>query len=658
LCSIVVLAAVPGLLAARIVFTPGPGRTLAACTIGPIWGYGATSVVLLPMWSLGLRGAVLLTAPLLASVLAAGAATLARGTVAARPARRSDLAAVLLLVALVPALVGRPFSRVGENVPDGRAYRAYFTADTVWRMAVVAELSKGEFPPRNPFYRGDRMHYYWLAHLVPAAEYHAMHKRLSLEQVLLAHSLALGVAFVLFFFGFARQWVESTGAAATACVLALLGSSFEGLERLIHLWRAQVSFGLLDTLNIDAVTRWFYGSLPVDGLHRLLWYQPHHSTGYAMGLSALLVAAAARDGLSPRVMALCGVLLGLCLLLSSFSAIMLTLMVACVVMTRALSDSAWRRIPIAAVSAAVPLVAATALAFWLRYVDRTSSGLLYVTMNPLAFHHTAAALVLSFGPLLVGGVAGALLAWRTGAPRFVPLAAVVVVSLLFYFFVDLRDHQFVYVGWRAGHLLFIAFTVLTGYALQELARRSPPVPALSAAVAILLTLLSLPTFVIDYYNTQDISNRKMAAGFRWTLVLSHGELDMFNWIKRYTPADAVVQVEPYSRHPNTWAYVPAFAERRMAAGLPISMVPLQKYETASIHVRELYQNLDAEATYLSAAKLGIDYLIVGEPERQAYPDFEGVLRSSPARFREVFHANEVSLYLVEGRYQRVRAEAR
>ena len=84
----------------------------------------------------------------------------------------------------------------------------------------------------------------------------------------------------------------------------------------------------LKTLNIDAVTRWFYESLPVDGLQRLLWYQPQHSTAYALGLSALLVLAQAARPPSAAVLALCGLLLGLCLLLSTFSAIMLTSMVA------------------------------------------------------------------------------------------------------------------------------------------------------------------------------------------------------------------------------------------------------------------------------------------------------------------------------------------
>jgi hypothetical protein len=240
------------------------------------------------------------------------------------------------------------------------------------------------------------------------------------------------------------------------------------------------------------------------------------------------------------------------------------------------------------------------------------------------------------------------LAFRRGERRLLPLAAIVVISLLFYFFVDLRDHQFVYVGWRAGHLLFIAFTVLTAYAVQELVRmrRGPRLAGVAAAG--FLTLLSIPTFVIDFHNTQDIGNRQEGPGFPWTLVLSHDELAMLEWVKGYTPADAVVQVEPFTRNPATWAYVPAFAERRMSAGLPISMVPLRKYEIASGHVRALYQDRDPEVAYLRAAKLGIDYLIVGEPERRAYPGFESMLRSDPARFHEVFSRKDVSLYLVEG----------
>ena len=101
--------------------------------------------------------------------------------------------------------------------------------------------------------------------------------------------------------------------------------------------------------------------------------------------------------------------------------------------------------------------------------------------------------------------------------------------------------------------------------------------------------LSLPTFAIDFYNTQDITNQSPDDNYSWTLVLTHDEVAAFAWIRGSTPPEAVVQIEPHAREGRRWADVPAFAERRMSAGLPISMVPLAKYEEASHKVLALYQ---------------------------------------------------------------------
>ena len=288
----------PGVLAARLMYAAQPGRMFAAWVVGPIWGYGISSLVLLGLWVNGMRGAILLVAPILAAAIAVAAGAWLRGSLTPPRFRRADVVAVLLLLVMVPAIVGRPFSRVAEPVDNGVAYRAYFTADMVWRMAVVAEIAKGSVPPRNPFLRGKALHYYWLPHLVTAVEYRMVERRASLEQVLLVNSVALGLAFVLFLYGFIRHWVDSAGASAAAVCAALVFTSFEGLERVLVVWRTgapfDIAFAALKDLNIDAVTRWFYGSLPIDGLQRLLWYQPHHSTGYALGLSAC-----ARPGAGP-----------------------------------------------------------------------------------------------------------------------------------------------------------------------------------------------------------------------------------------------------------------------------------------------------------------------------------------------------------------------
>src|SRR4029077_7048369 len=74
---------------------------------------------------------------------------------------RSHSVALMLLLLLVPALLTRPFARLGSVDRDGHhLYRAYFIADFVWHTALTAELAKEESRPRNPFLATERVHYY------------------------------------------------------------------------------------------------------------------------------------------------------------------------------------------------------------------------------------------------------------------------------------------------------------------------------------------------------------------------------------------------------------------------------------------------------------------------------------------------------------------
>jgi hypothetical protein len=247
--------------------------------------------------------------------------------------------------------------------------------------------------------------------------------------------------------------------------------------------------------------------------------------------------------------------------------------------------------------------------------------------------------------MLFAGLGGLWVATRRNAPYADVFGVIIGVSLLFYFFVDVKDHQHVYVGWRSGHFMFFAFAGLAGYLLQELMRRARRVRVAALAVAIVMALAAAPTFAIDFYNTQDVANRSMGPGFPWTLILTPEEIQALEWIRQFTPRDAIVQVEPSVRNA-AWAYIPAFAERRMAAGIPISMVPLAKYEAASRRVTDLYKTTSLQAAYQQAKALRIDYLVVGPPERQAYPDFAAVVAGAPHLFRPAIVNASVAVYRV------------
>jgi len=646
LAAIVTWVCLPGVVTAWLIYRREPGGRAVAWLLGPAAGYVMTSLVLLAFWAAGVRSpALLAVAPVVASLLAWPASRLA-GRLSIPALGRRDIIAVCVVLLLVPLVVGRPYSRVGADIPEGRAYRAYFTADFVWAMAVVAEVSKGDFPPRNVFYRNDDLRYYWLGHLLPAVEYRAARGAIRLDKLLLVNDFIIALAFAGFLYVFVRHFVDSPAAAAAACAGVVLFSSFEGTEFLWRLWRGGGSLDAVRGMNIDAVSRWTYQSLPVDGLQRVLLYQRQHELGYMLGLGALLLLVQARERLRPGVLFLAGCLLAMSLLFSSFAAMMLTAVVTAVAAIRLIASRAWRTMLAGAGLAALPLAAALALSWALRYVDGGGS-LVAIGVNRMAAHNAPVAIALSFGPLLIGAAAGlCVAAWKRTLGRFWELVVAIAVCWLFYFFVDVPEHQHTYVGWRASHLLFISFAALTGYAIQELWAAGRRVRIAAVGTAAALAALAAPMVVIDLYNTQDIWNRAEGPGFRWTVILSPDEVEALDWIRAHTPPNARVQVEPSVRGRDTWDYIPAFAERRMSAGLPISMIPLKKYEVASARIKTLYESTSAEDAHARAAAECIDYLVVGPAERRAYAAFQPVLDSSPEHFTPVFRNASVGVYAV------------
>jgi hypothetical protein len=396
------------------------------------------------------------------------------------------------------------------------------------------------------------------------------------------------------------------------------------------------------------MTGWVYGSLRIDGLQRLLLYQPQHEAGYVLGFSALLLIAQARERIAPGVLFLSGLFLALSLLMSPFGAAIFAVVVGLYTAWRMAAAGQWVWMVPGALVAALPVAAAFAVTGLLHYAD-PDAQVVAIGVNPLAVRQWPIALFLSFGPVLILA-AGAMVAIlrRRLANVFLPALTVVAVCFVFYFLVDVPDVQGVYVGFHVGKVAFAAFAPLCAFALERIgALRGGARVVLGAGTAI-VALLALPTVLIDIYNTQDVHNRGPAPfGGSWTLVLSHGELSGLDWIKRFTDSRARVQMEPIARERGAWAYVPAFAERRMSAGMPTSMVPLDKYQRVSDRVKAVYQSTTADQAYQQAVDLCIDYLIVGDPERSAYPHATNVLESNLALFRPVFRNGVLDIYAVE-----------
>jgi hypothetical protein len=651
----------PGVVVVRRLYRDTP----AAAGLGWLWGgpigYALSSLLLLGARVLGFRGVwLVIICPAIAMIIAWQLPSLGPGLWVPRFGRRDVLAAALLII-LAVGVVALPFSHVGADLPDGRAYRVYFTADFVWTMAVVGELSKGDTIPANQFLAGESMHYYWMSYLLPSLEYCALGRQIRLDRLLLVNSLLIGVMFMAFFYGMARHITASRAAASIGCTFSLLFTSLEGLYLIFRLAIRGQPLGLVRMHNIDAMSRWFLQSLPVDGLQRMLFYQPHHQLGYALGFICLLVIV--HQWRRPRIAAgaFAGALLACAFLASPISALILGTLTAVTGGLSILRQRAWRVGLWSAAAAAVPIGMAMTLIYLLHYVA-PGRLMLKIGANPLAMKNPFIALAVSIGPIVLAALPGAwLLIRHARGEKVIWVMAAVVISLLFYFFVDVRDHQFVYVGWRAGHIIFITLAGVVGVGVHFLllrAGRGKHPQRIKRMISRRLgwvgffatcALIAAPTTVIDIYNTQDIYNRGKIQKIHWTLILPRDELEALEWLRRSTPPDAIVQVEPYVRDPETWAYVPAFAERRMAAGIPLSMVPLAPYHIASERVREIYMSTDPKFIANRSQELGIDYLVVGHKERMAYPKLKNILETNINAFQRVFKNDALSVYAVSRR---------
>ena len=613
-----VLATVPGWPLGRALF----GRHPAAWVSGALLGYALTCVAFWAVLALRIPSAVTFV---LAWALVSAATWMLvprREPLVPLPAWSPPEARTLvLLLVLVPAVFVLPYKNIGARDAEGnRFYRAYFTADFIWHMALTAELTKYAMPPVNP-YLGDRtIQYYWTYFLVPAViSEEGVGGLREIEHSLKVNALCSGVLFIAALV--VATWAASLSAVGTAfaIVLAVVAASAEGL----YAWWESFSRGepleSLTNLNIDAMSNWRFKGLRVDSLVRSMWYNPQHSMSAALGLLAMPIAGAA--GVSAPIGAI--VLAGLALALSTtFNPLiggLFSLIYGVVVVADAIRAQQIK--PVLQHAIAAGLVGLAVVWCVMNEMVEGAAAVVLYGFGGNARNRPVATLMLSLGPLIVPAVLGIWLPWRLPR-RAWPAVAGTMLGLLVFYLVRLSVEDS-YIGFRAGQLLQLALPGLAALFFARLwpldVARGRRWRAAAATIAVALLVVGLPTTLIDTYNAQDIGNRRMGPGFNWTITLTPDEQDAYRWIRRETPRDAIVQMDPIAHGRETWSQLPTFAWRRMAAARPISLMDIPDYTERSRKAHRIYAERNAETAAELARELGIDYIFIGPAEQQRNP---------------------------------------
>lgn len=613
--ALYVLATVPGWPLGRALF----GRTHPASYItGALVGYALTC---LAFWAvLALHAASVVTFVVAWALVTSATWILIRqrdALVALPPWTRPEARTLILLLLLVPAVFVFPYKNLGARDADGnRFYRAYFTADFIWHTALTAELTKYDMPPINP-YLGDRtVQYYWTYFLVPAviAEEGAGGLQ-DIESSLKVNALCSGILFIAALI--LATWAASLSAAGTAIavVLAVVAASAEGLYAWWELYsRGRPLAGVTD-LNIDAMSAWRLNGLRVDSLVRSMWYNPQHSMSAALGLLAMPIAGAAGVAAPIGAIVLAGVALALSTTFNPFIGGLFSLIYGAVIAADIIRTRQLKPVLSHAIAAALVGIAV----FWCVTNDMVegAAGVVLYGLGGYARNRPVATLMMSLGPLVVAAGLGLWPPWRLPR-RAWPAVAGTVLGLLVFYLVRLSVEGS-YIGFRAGQLLQLALPGLAALFFARFWQTGWPWRAAAATIAVILLLIGLPTTLIDIYNAQDIANRRMGPGFRWTITLTPDEQAAYRWMRTQTPRDAIVQMDPIAHGRETWSQLPTFAWRRMAAARPISLMNIPEYAERSRKAHRIYAERNAEVAAKLARELGIDYIFIGPAEERANP---------------------------------------
>jgi len=565
----------------------------------------------------------------------------------ALPAWRAvDTLALLLVLLLVPTLLARPFSRIGEQDGAGRLrYRSYFTADFLWHVSLTSELAQLRLPPRDPYASPEPLHYYIAYFLVPASAVASLPQGAEAIAGILRVN-ALGAGLLLIAAVFMAGWAAVPRAAAIgwATALALLGASAEGLFACWRIWSGGQPLERLRTLNVDAISAWWFHGPTIDGLPRALWYTPQHGASCALGLIAVLIAAAGGAATPLAGTLTAGLALALAVVFSPFLGGLFAL-----VFGLSVAVDAWRTRNVSGLLrqslSAVPVVVAVLVEHETQVLDG-AGGALAFSLAPLGRINSLIVVALALGPLLSVALTGAWLERRQRALG--PALVALVLGLICFLTVSLVGTDPVWVGWRAGNLMLVTLPALAAAALTRIgAIRRRAVRIAAIAVVGLLLLGGGVTTAADWFNAQDVENAWPGPGFKWTLALSPAQHAAFDWIRANAPRRAVVQMEPVARGRDGWTNVPAFSQRVMAAGLPISLVLQPYHRERSERVRRLYAVEDAKAAWAEARAMRIDFLYLDAVDRAAQT--EGAIAKfdvAPDLFQPVFAQDDVRVYAV------------
>lgn len=520
---------------------------------------------------------------------------------------------LLLWMWFTVVVVSTAFLKVGIESPSGFAYRAYFNADFFRNLAVMGSLNSHGIPPDNPYVSGYTLNYYWFFHLF-LAFWKTMFPYYRPDFMLIQFSLVAICMFVASLFVVMRYLTVSKKTLFLCFLLLIFGGSYKGVYVLNHLQELNMSWHAFTTLNIEGILRWNWRAPQIDMLYRAFLYAPQHLIAMSIFFPLLIAWSSMSFWFSGRI--LLYVVLFSTLGFSAFIGGLLILSAGLVVLYQTLRQPGekWKELLLAGIIGVVFLF--LYLYGFRMFQTGSQSADVKLGLDIPMIKYLPSYFVLNWGALLIFGLAGIFSCFR----RF-PFGILLFQLLLcffFIFFIELKLPGFSDVSLKVGYVSHVILLLFAAGFFDRIFSANPSRHQVWLMIAFFLVLMpSFVTWMMDAFNSQDISNRK------FTTFVSRGDAEVFQWMRKNIPPQSVVQgILVYGGFLEGFVTeIPPFAERSVYLGdknfSRIFQIPKRSVDRRTRIIERLFGEESSARMNDYCRSLGIDFIFQESKNREA-----------------------------------------
>lgn len=521
----------------------------------------------------------------------------------------TEVAAALLLCAAVTYF---PFKNFGKERDGFYHYRASFWAVSMKHLAVINTLSR-DYPFINPYFEGERLHYYYLSYAFPAA---LKESGLTTRDALFGYQAMEAYLFVMLCFFFFRLQTDKRKQPFLLTLILIFSVSVEGLYYIGRHFSRFLDHPLFfrNLVHFDGVSNVFFSQPPMDTLHRAILFTPMHLEALIFLMLGLMFVKWSRFSLASAAMAfsfLCSFFIGAAGFLVLGIYLLLTLRSG---------RFSFRPLISLASSVALSLVFVKVTAM-LGSVSSTVS-VVFPQASKLLW-----IIGLNFGPVFILALIAYALEWKKSRDVFTATLFIsMILTVILSFFLSIKP-----LGDEFPLKLSLILQLLLVAGLAHLGRFHK----FFGIAALIIIVAGLPTYLGDIYCAQDISSV-------YTLKVPVGEMNMARWIDRNLDGRAVVQTYPSARE---WFFsiVPVFAGRDMLVGDAMHGIAFQvapeAYERRRRETELALEHINEPEHREYLRRSGLTHVFFGRKEAERMP--------FPSSLKLVKKTAGTSLYALE-----------